>query len=120
MHELGWIEDRNIRFDFRFTGQNAEGARTGAQELVAAAPDMIVVWSNPAVAVLRQVAQTIPIVFAQASDPLGSGFVSSLARPVGNITGFQNFEIEIGANRCNCLARSRLLCVRSPIFIIRT
>ena len=96
MHELGWIEDHNIRFDFRFTGQDVERMRVGAKELVAAAPDVIFVWSNPAVATLRQATQTIPIVFAQVSDAAGSGFVTSLARPAGNITGFQNFEPEIG------------------------
>ena len=96
LHELGWVEDHNIRFDFQFTGQNAELIRTGAEELVAAAPDVIFVWSNPAVAGLRQATRTIPIIFAQVSDPLGSGFVTNLAHPVGNITGFQNFETEIG------------------------
>ena len=57
---------------------------------------MIFVWSNPAVAGLRQATRTIPIIFAQVSDPLGSGFVTNLAHPIGNITGFQNFETEIG------------------------
>ena len=96
MQELGWIEDHNIRFDFRFTGQDVERMSVGAKELVAAAPDVIFVWSNPAVATLRQATQTIPIVFAQVSDAAGSGFVTSLARPAGNITGFRNFEPEIG------------------------
>jgi ABC-type uncharacterized transport system substrate-binding protein len=96
LRDLGWIEGRNIQFDYRFTGQNAEPIRTAAGELVASVPDIIVVWANPAVAALRQATKTIPIVFTQVSDPVGSGFVANLARPGGNITGFQNFETAIG------------------------
>jgi ABC-type uncharacterized transport system substrate-binding protein len=96
LRDLGWIEGRNIQFDYRFTGQNPEAIRTAASELVASAPDIIVVWANPAVAILRQATKTIPIVFTQVSDPVGSGFVANLARPGGSITGFQNFETAIG------------------------
>jgi putative ABC transport system substrate-binding protein len=96
LHELGWIENRNIRFDYRFTGQDAEGIRTGTEELIALGPDVIVTWSNPAVAILQKATQTIPIVFVGASDAVRSGFVTNLSRPTGNITGFQNFETEIG------------------------
>jgi putative ABC transport system substrate-binding protein len=96
LHELGWIEGRNIRFDYRFTGQDAERIRVGAEELIALAPDIIVVWANPAAAILRRATQTIPIVFTTVSDPVGGGFVANLAHPGGNITGFQNFETAIG------------------------
>jgi putative ABC transport system substrate-binding protein len=96
LHELGWIESRSIRFDYRFTGQDAGRIRTGAEELIALAPDVIVVWGNPAVAILQKATQTIPIVFVGASDPAESGFVTNLGRPGGNITGFQNFESAIG------------------------
>ncbi len=96
LRELGWIENRNIRFDYRFTGQNAEHIRTGGEELISLAPDVIVVWANPAAAILRKATQTIPIVFVVVSDPVGGGFVTNLARPGGNMTGFQNFETEIG------------------------
>jgi ABC-type uncharacterized transport system substrate-binding protein len=96
LHDLGWIENRNIRFEYRFTGQNLERIRTAAQELIAHAPDVIVVWANPAAAILQQATQSIPIVFALVSDPLGGGFVPNLAHPGGNITGFQNFETAIG------------------------
>ena len=87
LQELGWIESRSIRFDYRFTGQDAGRIRAGAEELIALAPDVIVVWGNPAVAILQKATQTIPIVFAGASDPLESGFVANLGRPGGNITG---------------------------------
>jgi putative ABC transport system substrate-binding protein len=96
LHELGWDEGRNIRFDFRFTGQVPERMRAGAEELIALTPDIIVVWANPAAAIVRNATQTVPIVFVVVSDPVGGGFVTNLARPGGNITGFQNFETAIG------------------------
>jgi ABC-type uncharacterized transport system substrate-binding protein len=96
LHELGWIEGRNIRLDYRFTGQEAERMRAGSAELIALAPDIIVVWANPAAAIVRKATQTIPIVFVVVSDPVGGGFVTNLAHPGGNITGFQNFETAIG------------------------
>ncbi len=96
LRDLGWSEGCNIRFDIHFTSQNMERIRSGAAELVASAPDLIVVWSNPGMATLKQATQTIPIVFALVGDPVESGFVANLARPGGNITGFQNFETATG------------------------
>src|SRR5215471_13509179 len=96
LHELGWIEGRNIRLDYRFTGQDVERIRAGSAELIALAPDIIVVWANPAATIVQKATQTIPIVFVVVSDPVGGGFVTNMARPGGNITGFQNFETEIG------------------------
>src|SRR5262245_7241517 len=96
LHELGWDEGRNIRFDFRFTGQVPERMSAGTDELIALTPDVIVVWANPAAAITRKATQTIPIVFVVVSDPIGGGFVTNLAHPGGNITGFQNFETAIG------------------------
>jgi len=96
LHELGWTEGRNFIIDYRYTGPNAENMRFGAQELVTLVPDVIVVWSNPAAAMLQRATATIPIVFTNVSDPVGGGFVTNLARPGGNITGFQNFETAIG------------------------
>jgi putative tryptophan/tyrosine transport system substrate-binding protein len=96
LHELGWIETRNIRLDIRFTDQDADRIRTGAEELIALSPNVIVVWANPAVAILRKATQSIPIIFVVVSDPVGSGFVTNLARPGGNMTGFENFQTAIG------------------------
>ena len=96
LHELGWDEGRNIRFDYRFTGQVPDRMRAGSEELIALAPDIIVVWANPAAAIVRKATQAIPIIFVNVSDPVGGGFVANLARPGGNITGFQNFETAIG------------------------
>src|SRR5262245_53043355 len=94
--ELGWTEGRNVRFDYRYTDGNPARTRSAGAELVALAPDVILAYANPAVSSLIQVTRTIPIVFTQASDPVGSGFVSNLAHPGGNITGFHSFEPAIG------------------------
>jgi putative ABC transport system substrate-binding protein len=90
--ELGWSDGRNVKFEYRFTDGNPERTRAAGAELVGLSPDVILAYANPAVSSLIQVTQTIPIVFTQASDPVGSGFVSSLAHPGGNITGFHSFE----------------------------
>ena len=92
LQALGWTDGRNIRFDYRFAGENTDRMRIGAGELVALAPDVILVSTNPAVSALMQATRTIPIVFTYVSDSVGSSFVASLARPGGHITGFHNFE----------------------------
>jgi putative tryptophan/tyrosine transport system substrate-binding protein len=94
--ELGWVEGRNIQFDVHFTTQNIDRIRAGAAEIAASGPELIYVWSNPGLAAVKQVTQTIPVVFVLVSDPVGSGLVVNLAHPGGNITGFQNFETDIG------------------------
>jgi putative ABC transport system substrate-binding protein len=96
LHELGWDEGHNIQFDYRFTDQVPERMHAGTEELIKSTPDIIVVWANPAAAIVQKATQTIPIVFVVVSDPVGGGFVTNLARPGGNITGFQNFETAIG------------------------
>jgi len=96
LQDLGWTDGRNVRIDYRFTGENTERIRIAAGELVALAPDVIFVSTNPSVSALMQTTRTIPIVFTFVSDSVGSGFVASLARPGGNITGFHNFEPAIG------------------------
>ncbi len=96
LREAGWIEGRNIHLDYRFGGADPERMRRYAAEIVALAPDVIVVHSNDYVAALRQVDRTIPTIFAQVGDPVGSRFVDSLARPGGNLTGFTTFEPGIG------------------------
>jgi ABC-type uncharacterized transport system substrate-binding protein len=94
--ELGWVEGHNIQFDVHFTTKNIDRIHSGAAEIAAGAPDLIFVWSNPGLAAMKQTTQTIPIIFVQVSDPVGGALVASLARPGGNITGFQNFETAIG------------------------
>jgi putative tryptophan/tyrosine transport system substrate-binding protein len=96
LQELGWTGGRNIRFDYRFTGESTERMRIVAKEMVAFAPDVIFVSTNSVVSATLNATRSIPVVFTWVSDPVGSGFVPNLARPGGNITGFHNFEPAIG------------------------
>jgi putative tryptophan/tyrosine transport system substrate-binding protein len=90
--ELGWVEGRNLRMDVRWAPGSVDRMRTFARELVELQPDVILANSMPVTAALQRETQTIPIVFAVASDPVGSGFAASLAHPGGNITGFSIAE----------------------------
>src|SRR5262249_20175097 len=92
---LGWTEGRNIRIDHRFGGGDADRIRNLVAELVRSGPDLIVANSSPVIVALKQATNTIPVVFASVNDPLGQGFVSSLARPGGNITGFTFVDLPI-------------------------
>ena len=97
LQSLGWNEDQNVRINTRWGAGDAERIRNFAQELVASHPDLIVGHTTPVVAALLQQTRSIPIVFAQMSDPIGSGFVASLAHPGGNATGFTNLEASMSA-----------------------
>jgi putative tryptophan/tyrosine transport system substrate-binding protein len=90
--ELGWIADRNIRIEYRWGGGDIEQTQAHAVELVRAAPDLIFACFNAQLAPLSRATKQIPIVFVGVSDPIGSGFVASFARPGGNITGFTLYE----------------------------
>ena len=92
LRQLGWTEGDNLRIDRRWTAGDAERARQYATELVALAPDVIVTTGSAGLIPLLQVTRTIPIVFTVVPDPVGAGFVDSLARPGGNATGFVQFE----------------------------
>jgi putative ABC transport system substrate-binding protein len=94
--EAGWIEGKNIRFEYRFSGGDPGRMTRFALEVVDVAPDVIVVHSNDFLAALRLTGSIIPTVFVQVGDPVGSGFVESLAHPSGNLTGFTTFESDIG------------------------
>jgi putative ABC transport system substrate-binding protein len=96
LEELGWKSGRNLILDVRWGGGGAEGNHKEAAELVAAAPDVIVASGNSAAGPVLQATQTIPVVFTIVPDPVGAGFVDSLARPGGNATGFTSFEYGIG------------------------
>jgi putative ABC transport system substrate-binding protein len=96
LQSLGWIEGRNVQSNYRWAGGDPDKARTFARELIATTPDVMVSSTNQVTRILQQETQTIPIVFAFVGDPVGSGFVASLARPGKNITGFANFENSIG------------------------
>ena len=96
LRKLGWIEKRNIVLEYRWAGANLKNIETFAKELVVLAPDIILSRSTPATAALIRQTRSIPIVFTVVAEPVGSGFVASLARPGGNSTGFTNVEPSIG------------------------
>jgi putative tryptophan/tyrosine transport system substrate-binding protein len=92
LQELGWVDGRNTRFDIRWGAGNDERYRMLATELVSLSPDVILGAAGSAVPSLLRATRTVPIVFTQTPDPVGAGFVESLARPGGNATGFTNLE----------------------------
>lgn len=92
LQEEGWVVGRDVKIDYRFTAGDAQRMQTLAKELVDLKPDVIVGHSTPVVAALRKATRTIPIVFVVVADPVGSGFVASIARPAGNVTGFTNLD----------------------------
>jgi putative ABC transport system substrate-binding protein len=92
---LGWAKGRNIQLEYRWALGGQADLRNGAAELVAGAPDLLVASGTSVLLIAREATQSIPIVFMLVSDPEGAGFVTSLARPGGNLTGFTNFEPSI-------------------------
>ena len=92
LQQLGWTPGRNVRIDYRFAAGDAATSRKQAEELVALAPDVIVSTGSFSTGVILQATHTVPVVFAIVPDPVGSGFVDSLAQPGGNATGFMQFE----------------------------
>jgi putative ABC transport system substrate-binding protein len=93
--ELGWIDGRNLHIDYRWGAASADRLQSFAQELVGLNPDLLVAITTPATAALQAQTRSIPIVFAAVSDPVGSGFVASLANPGGNATGFIDIEASL-------------------------
>jgi putative ABC transport system substrate-binding protein len=119
LQELGWSAGRNMQIDARWSTGDTDDARRLAAELVASGPDVIFTVGSASMAPLRQATRTIPIVFAIVPDPVGAGFVDSLARPGGNSTGFTSFEYSIGAKWLELLKQiapevTRVAIVRDP------
>ena len=96
LQQLGWTEGRNVQIDYRWGAGNVETIRKYSAELAALAPDVILATGSSTVGPLLQATRTVPIVFVVVPDPVGAGFVDSLARPGGNATGFIQFEYGIG------------------------
>jgi putative tryptophan/tyrosine transport system substrate-binding protein len=94
--KLGWTEGRNVQIDTQWATADVELLQRSAKQLVALQPDLILTGSTPATAAMRQQTNTIPIIFAMVGDPVGSGFVASLSRPGGNLTGFTPIENSLG------------------------
>jgi len=119
LQELGWTSGGSVRIDFRFGGADAMRTSVQATELVEGHPDVIIAVGLAAAAALRQHSLSIPIVFVQVADPVSAGFVTNLARPEGNITGFTNFEFSVGGKWLQFLkqcvpATSRIAVVFDP------
>jgi putative ABC transport system substrate-binding protein len=95
LQRLGWSDGRNLRIDHRWAAGDTGRFHRYAEELLALAPDVILAAATPSVQALQQATRTVPIVFAIVADPVGAGFVDSLARPGGNVTGFTPFEYGI-------------------------
>jgi putative tryptophan/tyrosine transport system substrate-binding protein len=119
LQNLGWIEGHNVEIDARWAADDVDRYRRFAAELVALAPDVILASASPSVAALQQVNTSVPIVFANVIDPVGAGFVASLARPGGNTTGFSAFEYSISGKWAELLNEispnvARVAVLRDP------
>src|SRR5262249_42189479 len=97
LQQLGWIDGRNVRIDYRWGAGDAERIRKYAAELVELAPDLILATGGVTVRPLLQATRVVPIVFVQVPDPVGAGFVDSMERPGGNATGFTQFEYGVSS-----------------------
>src|SRR5262245_19331459 len=98
LQELGWSEGRNLQVDTRWGGGDADRIRKYAAELVALAPEVVLALGGTVAGALQQASGTVPIVFVNVTDPVGRGYVASLAQPVRNATGFTSFEFGMGGN----------------------
>ena len=96
LRQLGWTEGQNLRIDVRWNAGDAALARTYAAQLIGLMPDVILAASTTNLEVVRQATSTVPVVFVQVSDPVAQGFVASVAKPGGNLTGFSAYEFSIG------------------------
>jgi putative ABC transport system substrate-binding protein len=119
LRRLGWIEGENLHTEIRYAGDEADSYHRCARELVEAAPDLILAAASPSVAALQGITHSMPVVFAGVIDPVGAGFVKSLARPRGNMTGFTAFEYSISAKWLELLKElapevKRVAVVRDP------
>ena len=119
LQRAGWVEGGNLRIDYRFPAANPEATRRYAAELVALAPDVIISSGTASMAPLLQATRTVPIVFVNVADPVGAGFVDSLARPGGNVTGFLQFEYSLSGKWVELLKEiaprvTRVAVLRDP------
>jgi putative tryptophan/tyrosine transport system substrate-binding protein len=113
--DFGWVEGRNIQIELRWAGGDVERARLFAKELVGLKPDVLLARSTPTTAALKRETSVIPIVFVNVAEPVESGFVQTLARPGGHITGFTNFEASIGGKWLQLLKEADARIVRVAI-----
>jgi putative tryptophan/tyrosine transport system substrate-binding protein len=103
LQQLGWTDGRNVRIDYRWSAGDSDRIRKFATELIALGPDVVMAFTSAAVAPLRQATSTVPIVFAVVADPVGVGYVESLARPGANVTGFAGQEYAVSGKSIELL-----------------
>jgi putative tryptophan/tyrosine transport system substrate-binding protein len=115
LQKLGWTKDRELRIDYRWVGGDSDGFRLYAADLVKLGEEAIVAVSSPAVRALQRESHAIPIVFTQVSDPVGQGIIENMARPRGNITGFTNYDPEIGGKWLELLKEAAPNLTRAAI-----
>ena len=120
LNKNGWIEGDNLHTEIRWAGESAERYHEYAKELIALEPNVLLACASPSVAALQQVTHDVPIIFANVIDPVGAGFVVSLARPGGNTTGFTAFEYSISGKWLELLKElapdlRRVAVVRDPL-----
>jgi putative ABC transport system substrate-binding protein len=116
LQQLGWTDGRNVHIDYRWPAGTGESAGKYAAELVALAPDIILASNTPLTIAVKQLTRTVPIVFANVSDPVGSGIVDSLARPGGNITGFMIFDFSFAGKWLDLLKEIAPQLTRVAVF----
>jgi putative ABC transport system substrate-binding protein len=119
LQKQGWIEGKNLHTEVRWAGESAERYHEYAKELIAASPDVLLASASPSVAALQRLTRDVPIIFANVIDPVGAGFVLSLARPGGNTTGFTAFEYSISGKWLELLKEltpnlKRVAVIRDP------
>jgi ABC-type uncharacterized transport system substrate-binding protein len=119
LQQLGWTDGHNLQIDYRLAEGDTERLRSQAAELIALTPDVILAVGSPSLAEVQRATRTIPIVFVTVSDPVGAGFVDSLARPLGNITGFAQFEYSLSGKWLELLKEiapgvTRAAVIRNP------
>jgi ABC transporter substrate binding protein len=109
LHQLGWTDGQNIRVDIRWNAGDAALARIYAAQLIGLTPDVILASSTTNLTVIQQATNTIPVVFVSVSDPVAQGFIASVTKPGGNLTGFSMYEsTRLAGNGSTCSKRLHL------------
>src|SRR5262249_25044558 len=120
LQEFGWSEGGNLRIDTRWGGGDADRIRKYGADVVAVAPEVVLAPGGTVVGALQQASQTVPIVFVNVTDPVGRGYIASLAQPMGNATGFTSFEYGMGGKWLETLKEiaprvTRVAVLRDPV-----
>src|SRR5262249_50293130 len=116
LQRMGWTDGRNVQFDIRWAGGEVSEFRRHAAELVALAPEVILTSGTPALRSVSEATHTVPVVFVNVTDPVGAGFVDSLSRPGGNLTGLMQFEYTLSGKWLELLKEISPWVTRAAVF----